>query len=49
MKEHGIGWLQKNTHEKHLSVYNYEKKKRKEEIAVLDNDVFIKKNQLYRQ
>lgn len=49
MKEHGINWLQKNTHEKHLSVYNYEKKKRKEEIAVLDNDVFIKKNQLYKQ
>lgn len=49
MKEHGINWLQKNTHEKHLSVYNYEKKKRKEEIAVLDNDVFTKKNQLYKQ
>jgi len=49
MKKHGIGWLQKGTHEKHLSVYDYERKKRKEEVALLDKDVSIKKKQLSRQ
>lgn len=32
-------WLQKGTHEKHLSVYDFEKKMRKAEVAELDQEI----------
>ncbi len=35
MERHGFEWLHKGTHEKHLSVYDYEKKMRVEEVAEL--------------
>ena len=35
MERHGFEWLHKGTHEKHLSVYDYEKKMRAEEVAAL--------------
>ena len=36
MKQHGIEWEQKGTHEKHLSVLEYEKKMRAEEVLALN-------------
>lgn len=36
MLEHGIEWEQKNTHEKHLSVLDFEKKERAREVAELE-------------
>ena len=35
MERYGFEWEHKGTHEKHLSVYEYEKKKRSEEVAEL--------------
>ena len=35
MERHGFEWEQKGTHEKHLSVYEYEKKMRAAEVAEL--------------
>ena len=35
MERYGVEWEQKGTHEKHLSVYDYEKKMRSEEVAKL--------------
>ena len=29
MEQHGVKWLQKGTHEKHLSVLDFEKQERK--------------------
>jgi hypothetical protein len=43
MERHGIEWEQKGTHEKHLSVLNYEKKMRTEEILELGNKLHDKK------
>lgn len=37
MERHGVEWEQKGTHEKHLSVLEYEKKMRAQEVAELDN------------
>lgn len=39
MKSHGIEWEQKGTHEKHLSIYDFEKKKRAEEVAQLEAQI----------
>jgi len=39
MELHGIEWEQKGTHEKHLSVYDFEKKKRAEEVAQLETQI----------
>ena len=35
MERYGVEWEQKGTHEKHLSVYDYEKKMRSEEVEKL--------------
>ncbi len=35
MEHHGVHWEKKGTHEKHLSVYDYEKKMRKQEVEQL--------------
>ena len=36
MERYGVEWLQKGTHEKHLSVLEFEKKERAREVAELD-------------
>lgn len=36
MERHGIEWEQKGTHEKHLSVLDFEKKERTKEVAALE-------------
>ncbi|WP_443703062.1 plasmid recombination protein [Prevotella sp.] len=37
MERYGVNWLQKGTHEKHLSVLDFEKKERAKEVAELDS------------
>lgn len=37
MERYGVEWLQKGTHEKHLSVLEFEKKERAREVAELDS------------
>lgn len=37
MERYGLEWLQKGTHEKHLSVLEFEKKERAREVAELDS------------
>ena len=37
MERFGVEWLQKGTHEKHLSVLEFEKKERAKEVAELDS------------
>lgn len=37
MEQHGVKWLQKGTHEKHLSVMDFEKQERAKEVAELDS------------
>ncbi|MBS5198413.1 MAG: plasmid recombination protein [Clostridiales bacterium] len=39
MLEHGIEWEQKGTHEKHLSVLDFEKKERVKEVAELEQSI----------
>ena len=36
MLEHGIEWEQKGTHEKHLSLLDFEKQEREKEVAALE-------------
>ena len=38
MEHYGIEWLQKGTHNKHLSVLDYEKQERAKEVAQLENE-----------
>lgn len=45
MERYGIDWEHKNTHEKHLSVYDYEKKMRSAEVAELDEKLADKKGE----
>ena len=37
MERYGVEWLKKGTHEKHLSVLDFEKKERAKEVAELDS------------
>ena len=37
MERYDVEWLQKGTHEKHLSVLEFEKKERAKEVAELDS------------
>lgn len=46
MEKHGIEWEHLDTHEKHLSVLDYEKKMRSDEIKVLKNEIEILDKQL---
>ncbi len=39
MERHGVEWEQKGTHEKHLSVLEYEKKMRAQEVAELEDEI----------
>ncbi len=49
MERHQMEWLQKGTHEKHLSVYDYEKKMRKAEIAELEQEISDRKDKIVSQ
>ena len=46
MLEHGIEWEQKGTHEKHLSVLDFEKKERAKEVAELGQSISDGKERL---
>lgn len=45
MERYDIGWEHKDSHEKHLSVYDYEKKMRTLEVAELDEKLADKKGE----
>ena len=45
MERYGIEWEHKGTHEKHLSVLEYKKQEREEEIEQLDNQLAEKKDE----
>lgn len=49
MERYQMKWLQKGTHEKHLSVYDYEKKMRKEEVAELEQEISAQKDKIASQ
>ena len=46
MLEHGIEWEKKGTHEKHLSVLDFEKKERAKEVVELEQSISDRKEQL---
>ena len=46
MMEHGIEWEKKGTHEKHLSVLDFEKKERAKEVAELEQSISDGKERL---
>ena len=46
MERHGIEWEQKGTHEKHLSVLDFEKKQRAEEVEQLNAEIESAKSDL---
>lgn len=46
MERHGMEWEKKGTHEKHLSVLDYEKKMRSEEVAALEQKLMDKEADL---
>ena len=46
MLEHGIEWEKKGTHEKHLSVLDFEKKERAKEVADLEQSISDGKERL---
>lgn len=46
MLEHGIEWEKKGTHEKHLSVLDFEKKEREKEVAELEQSISDGKERL---
>ena len=45
MERHGIEWEQKGTHEKHLSVLDYKKQERAEEIEQLESNITAKQTE----
>lgn len=49
MERYHMEWLQKGTHEKHLSVYDYEKKMRKVEVAELEQEISDQKDKIASQ
>ncbi|MCM1234228.1 MAG: hypothetical protein NC489_29335, partial [Ruminococcus flavefaciens] len=49
MERYKMEWLQKGTHEKHLSVYDYEKKMRKAEVAELEQEISGQKDKIASQ
>ncbi len=49
MEHYKMEWLQKGTHKKHLSVYDYEKKMRKAEGAELEQEIFRQKDKIASQ
>lgn len=49
MERHQMEWLQKGTHEKHLSVYDFEKKMRKAEVEELEQEISGQKKKIASQ
>ena len=49
MEHYKMEWLQRGTHEKHLSVYDYEKKMRKAEVAELEQEISDQKDRIASQ
>ena len=49
MQQRGLEWKQLGTHEKHLSVYNYEKKMRKQEVEELERKLQDKADTMEQQ
>jgi hypothetical protein len=49
MERYQMEWLQKGTHEKHLSVYDYERKMRKAEVAELEQEISDQKDKIASQ
>lgn len=49
MEHYQMKWLQKGTHEKHLSVYDYEKKMRKAEVEELGKEISGQKDTIASQ
>lgn len=49
MERHQMEWLQKGTHEKHLSVYDFEKKMRKAEVEELEKEISGQKDKIASQ
>lgn len=49
MERYHMEWLQKGTHEKHLSVYDFEKKMRKAEVAELEQEISDQKDKIASQ
>lgn len=49
MERYQMEWLQKGTHEKHLSVYDYEKNMRKAEVAELEHEISDQKDKIASQ
>lgn len=45
MERHGIEWEQKGTHEKHLSVLDFKKQRRAEEIKQLESNITAKQTE----
>ena len=49
MERYQMEWLQKGTHEKHLSVYDYEKKMRRAEVEELEQEISGQRDKIERQ
>lgn len=49
MERYQMEWMQKGTHEKHLSVYDFEKKMRKAEVAELEQEISDQKDKIASQ
>lgn len=49
IERYQMKWLQKGTHEKHLSVYDYEKKMRKAEVEELEQEISGQKDKIASQ
>lgn len=49
MERYQMEWLQKGTHEKHLSVYDFEKKMRKAEVAELEQEISGQRDKIASQ
>lgn len=49
MERYQMEWLQKGTYEKHLSVYDYEKKMRKAEVAELEQEISDQRDKIDSQ
>jgi len=46
MERHGIEWEQLGTHDEHLSVMNYKKEQRTKEVAELDGEISVKRDEI---
>lgn len=49
MERHGIQWLKKGTHEKHLSVLDFEKREREKEVKQLEEQIKEKDDEIVQK